>query len=505
MRYWSGIIRICIALCLGVVLLGAAGTKSELYVVNALSEDLSVIDTSAAQVTSIPLGARGYRIAFSPQGDTAYVTATAHPLPMNQAMTQRAGTESAYLLAVDLAQRVVKQRIPLAISPLANVHIPPQGGMAYIVTAAPPGNRNMERGQVLSIDLAHGMVTRSVNIGLNPLDSVMTPDGAKLYTADWGSRSISVVDLPSGRLHDTIPLGLNPARVLTISPDGGTVFAGFERAGNVRVEMNGNFTNNNVNVVQMTQQSQRFDDSLLWGINTNTGAITRYPVPELRKVLALAVAPDGKRLYIYGRVAAPTALATPIGTVVTPAPNAHAMNGQGTNIQQNVAQGQQTVRQMDTQQAQQFRPLLSETYALLVYDLAGQRVTAHLSGYGALSSIAVSPDGQRLYLVGTPGDPVVEASVRERSEQRLNQMSNGTPVNSKAGGATVMSKGGISRAVSNMGYNETDGNLSTSEINGLIDDLRQLRKTVTVLDAATGNKLNTFTIGSLPQGCGVVK
>ncbi len=173
--------RVLLLACLCLALLGAAGQQANLYVVNTLSNDLSVINTTTGETTQIPLGARAYHIAMSPQHTYALVTATTHA-------STTAGTKTAFsgLLVVDLAKGKVYGSIPMTLSPLARVHIAPNGKQAYVVTAAGPGNRNLVRGQVLTVDLEHNSVTGTVNIGLNPLDSAMSPDGSKLYTADWG-------------------------------------------------------------------------------------------------------------------------------------------------------------------------------------------------------------------------------------------------------------------------------------------------------------------------------
>ncbi len=429
--------------------MGAAGQQPCLYVVNSLSNDLSVINTATGETTQIPLGARGYHLAMAPQHTYALVTATTH-------ITAGAAnnTDFSGLLVVDLAKGQVCANIPLTLSPLARVHIHPNGKQAYVVTAAGPGNRNVIRGQVLIVDLEHNAVTGTVNIGLNPLDSVMSADGARLYTADWGSKSISIVDLASGRLFDTIPLGANPARVLALSPSGDMLFLGFEHAP-------ASSPVNNVQISNIMQGAQQFqampqmpspNESLLAAFNTSNGAITRYPLPGLLKVLALAVSPDAGRLYIYARVASsfgPTGQLVPSGA-----------GGTGTIHVLTTPPAQQVMPQ---QQAQGVNATHDE---LLVFDLKEKRVVRQFGSYGGLASIAVSPDGTRLYLIGTPGDPTQEAALRAKVAQHLAQSNN--------------------------------QNANTSP--DFIAELSQIRKTVTVLDAASGRKLAVHTVGSLPQG-----
>jgi len=522
-KHWTSIIRASIGVLLCIVLLGAAEQQAHLYVVNALSQDLSIIDTSDSAVSSIPLGARGYRIAFSPGHNFAYITTTqmASAGTPGAAAQQKAPSTSG-LLEVDLAKRQVVREIPLSISPLANVHVSSDGKKAYVVTAAEAGQRNAARGQVLFVDLTTGTITRHVNIGLNPLDSVMTPDGTRLFIADWGSRSVSVVDLAAERLEDTIPLGMNQARVLAMAPKGDRVFIGFERsllappALSTPNEYNSNagFANN---ATQSAQFTLRPDPSLLWAMDVKSGEITRLAIPELRRVVTLAVAPDGKTLYLYGIVTTRISLNMPPPIVNTPNSNMAAQQAGIVYDQQvdtqNVRQQADTTVQQGLPHAQnqpQYLPQQSvpfaqnvETYDLMTIDLTTRQVTHHFGSFGPCYSLEVDPDGKRIYLIGTPGDPVQEAAVREKMGQRIARLNTGHPTNSKDGRTIGKGDPPNTNTYPQPENDTVSGGLPA--VNDMIDDLRQLRKTVTVVDAVNGQKLKTLTIGSLPQGSALVR
>ena len=447
-------------LLLGALTLALAQAGGRLLVVNALSENLSVIDIAADKsLGSIPLGAHGYRVALSPDGHTAYVTATSEVTNAAQAGT-RTAISSANLLIVDLIKSRVAGQIPLDISPLANVHVHPDGRTAFVVTAGPPGSRNLERGRVLFVDLPQRRVAQAVNIGLNPLDSVMTPDGRLLFTADWGSRSISVVDLANARLLDTIPLGMSAARTLAMRPDGEHVYAALETPF---------IAYNNIQANAFMAQTMNFTNSPGGGttiadIEVGTRKITQFPVEDLKSVIAIAVAPDGKRLYAYG-----TATAQPLTIEQAPAQN-------------NQARSQSKAVQPPAQQQQIAAP--AETFVLLAIDPAKGRVVRRFGAYGYLSALAVSPDGKKLYLIGTPGDPAREAAVSRQVNDRVRSANFGNDArNSKAGPSLPESQDTMS---------------------GILDDLRNLPKTLTVLDAGTGRPLKSLPLGSLPQGYGVV-
>ncbi len=47
--------------------------------------------------------------------------------------------------------------------------------------------------------------------------------------------------------------------------------------------------------------------------------------------------------------------------------------------------------------------------------------------FGFLSTLLVSGDGKKLYLIGTPGDPKVEADVQQSYNMRSGKLRNDSP------------------------------------------------------------------------------
>jgi DNA-binding beta-propeller fold protein YncE len=323
------------------------------------------------------------------------------------------------------------------------VHVHPTGKQAFVVTAAPPGERNDRRGQLLVVDLATGKVGKSVPLGLNPLDSAMTPDGARLFTADWGSRALSVVDLTTGRLQDSLPLGQYAARTLAMRADGKTAYAVLERAV-VATTMN-SAPSTYQNMAQ-TNIAPAEEATLLAEIAVASHKLTRHPLPGLSPVCALTPSPDGRLLYIYGR-------RTPAGSV-----------------------GRQPA---------------GDGYVLLCYDLKTHAVVRSLGDFGFLTRIVVSPNGEKLYLIGTPGDPAREAIVQQNYVKR----SQGTPNMAGPAGPSGSAPANTPSASARQ----------SPQITETLEDLRRLEKTVTILDAHSGRRLKTLTVGSLPQGAAVRK
>ncbi len=255
-----------------------------LYVVNSFSDNISVIDTVKNQVTNeINCPGPVYRLALDKEGKYGYVTV----------VTTDTKSEINGLVIIDLKKNAVIQTIPLQISAMADVHLSAGNKFAFVVTAGPAGKRNEVRGKLLVLDLKTNKVVSTILLGLNPLDSVMTNDGAKIFTTDWGSKSVTVVDLIKGRVDDTIPLGNYPARTMAISTDGKQIYIPLEeKATSFSNQQNYNMQLNNV---QQTQAPLRQEYNLVV-INVDKMSIEKYYIEHLTRPISTAVTKD--KLYI---------------------------------------------------------------------------------------------------------------------------------------------------------------------------------------------------------------
>lgn len=426
---------IVIILVLAALLVGAG---ERLYVVNALSDDITVIDLATDTVVGrIPLHARGYHLALA-GNDLAYVTTT----PETGGQANIAAPSA--LVIVNLRQAHVAGQIPLDLAPLAPVHLLPGGERAVIVTASPhAGSRNVEHGQALVVDLVKRKVQHTIPVGLNPLDCALSPDGKTLYTADWASKALSVVDLTTNGVRATIPTAPLAPRALVLRADGKALFVGLEHVPTVpNLAANAYANNAMAQGSQMNAGPQQADElPLLWEITLPSGAIRKIPVEGLSAIRALALSPDGQRLYVYGRVTPPA----------MPLPPANA-------VQQNMSQ---TSNMNMPQAARNGTPLMpSAGYGLVVVDIKHNR-TERWGDFGYISCLALNTKGTRLYLIGTAGDPRLEAEVNNHSAQY--------------------------QSTKSPGLQEVERELS------------RVQKTVTVLDAGTGKVQKKLPVGSFPQ------
>ncbi|MEU6143784.1 beta-N-acetylglucosaminidase domain-containing protein [Streptomyces sp. NPDC047081] len=81
---------------------------------------------------------------------------------------------------------------------------------------------NFSGASVSSINLNSGKST-DIAVGNNPGEVIASPDGRTAYTANQGSDTISVIDVPTGKVTATVAVGRVPAG-LALTPDGHTLW-----------------------------------------------------------------------------------------------------------------------------------------------------------------------------------------------------------------------------------------------------------------------------------------
>ncbi len=137
-------------------------------------------------------------IAVAPDGRRLYVTAE----------------EGEALLVVDVSQRRVVREIEVGWRP-HSVVVARDGKTAYV--------SNRWSNTVSVVDLATDSVTRELEVGSGPAGLALSGDGASLYVANSYSDDISILDLPSGVERRRLAAGRNPYAV-AVSPRGGAVY-----------------------------------------------------------------------------------------------------------------------------------------------------------------------------------------------------------------------------------------------------------------------------------------
>jgi YVTN family beta-propeller protein len=148
---------------------------------------IDVVDVAARAVTaSIPVGKRPRAIAFSPDGQRAYVACEVENT----------------LAVIDVPGRKT----------LAQLKMP--GKVASGVVLTPDGKRVIvsdgKAGALYAVDPARNEVVATVQVGARPWNMAVLPDGRKLYVANGRSNSVSVIDLATFKKLVDVPVGELP-------------------------------------------------------------------------------------------------------------------------------------------------------------------------------------------------------------------------------------------------------------------------------------------------------
>ncbi len=163
------------------------------YVALSVDNSLAVIDLPTGKVaTKLTLGIAPYGVALSPDGKTVYVSNFGGRPP---GANDNSETSAGSLVAVD------GRSIPL-------------GGTLSIVDVSGPPRE-----------------VAQLNVGLHPSEVLLNADGSKLYVANVGGDSVSVVDTVTRQVAATISTKPDPALPwgtltdgLALSTDGKTLF-----------------------------------------------------------------------------------------------------------------------------------------------------------------------------------------------------------------------------------------------------------------------------------------
>ena len=78
---------------------------------------------------------------------------------------------------------------------------------------------SMSPTDVVAFDAQTGALKKRVRGGVSPYELAMTPDGKRLFVSNWGEKTVSVVDVATLKVVKTISVGFNP-NDMVLSPDG---------------------------------------------------------------------------------------------------------------------------------------------------------------------------------------------------------------------------------------------------------------------------------------------
>jgi YVTN family beta-propeller protein len=197
----------------------AAQSRGHLLVLNKNENTLAIVDPNSLQVIArVPTGEGPHEVVTSRDGRTAYVA--------NYGTQQTQGNS---ISIIDLAARRETRRVDLGA--LRRPHgIVEAGGKIYFTVEV---NRAVAR-----LDPATGAIDWIMGTGQNGTHMLaITPDGRRIYTANIGSDTVTVIEMPTQNSPPRIthiPVGRQPEG-LDLSPDGRELWVGQNGDGQISI------------------------------------------------------------------------------------------------------------------------------------------------------------------------------------------------------------------------------------------------------------------------------
>jgi YVTN family beta-propeller protein len=137
--------------------------------------------------------------------------------------------------------------------------------------------------ELLRVDTRRRRVTGSISVGLRPLDITLSPDETRVYVTNRWHNTVSVVDLESFEVVDTLRTGFNPHGVVA---DSAYLYVG-------------NGSSDNISVIRLSDGS--FDGWLMGG----------------REPFDMAISPDGSMIAVTSQLSQKVPFREPPETEIT--------------------------------------------------------------------------------------------------------------------------------------------------------------------------------------------
>lgn len=195
----------------------AAGARLAI-VTNEGSSDVTVIDADALEViATIGLVARPRGVRVSRDGLTAYVAVS------DDAPTEESDADA--VVAIDLARAEIVALHQVGTDP-EQFALSPDGTRLYAA--------NEDAGTATITDLASGTVLSTLIVGIEPEGVAISPDGRWIYVTAETSNTVSVIDAPAGEVFASFLVDVRP-RAAAFSPDGRTAYVTSEISGTLSI------------------------------------------------------------------------------------------------------------------------------------------------------------------------------------------------------------------------------------------------------------------------------
>ena len=234
----------------GPAILVGTPERSKIYAANWGDNSVSVIDAEALSARSLSMPGRPYVIAVSPDGERLYAGCS---------VTNE-------IVVIDTHSDEVLRKFPMSELP-ASIVVSSDNATLYVAMLGTiPG---LQPGTLMAVSAETGEVQHpAIQVGSVPAWITMGHDGRKVYTLNFLSDDVSVVDTASWKVEATIKTGTGSQGIIgAVTPDGSALYV----------------TN--------------FGSAELIAIDTSTNQITRT-IKLDGKPVGVSFNADGSRVYI---------------------------------------------------------------------------------------------------------------------------------------------------------------------------------------------------------------
>jgi len=198
------------------------------YVANGSTsaDSVSVFSTTTNRVVAtVPTGFPVGNVSVTPNGAFAYASGTGSTIAIINTSTNT--VESTFSIPVP----------PGGFNGNSAPVFNSRGTLGYVaqdVASVTPGT-------VAVISIPSNTTVATIQVGTQPEDIVITPDGTYAYVSNRGSSTVSVIDTSNNTVIATVPVGIQPNSI-AITPDGAFAYVA-------------NLTSNTVSVIQTSTNS----------------------------------------------------------------------------------------------------------------------------------------------------------------------------------------------------------------------------------------------------------
>jgi YVTN family beta-propeller protein len=185
------------------------------YTANAIfngagSDSVSVFSTSSnSVVATIPLTFPVGDVNVTPNGSLLYASGTGSTIAVINTSTNT--VESTFSIPV----------LPAGFNGNAGPVFNQSGSLGYVAQYV----ASVSPGTVTVISIPSNKKVATIQVGTQPEDIAITPNGAYAYVSNVGSNNVSVIDTSSNTVIATVPVG-NQASTIAITPDGAFAYVG---------------------------------------------------------------------------------------------------------------------------------------------------------------------------------------------------------------------------------------------------------------------------------------